>query len=153
MKRIGIISDTHGRIRQWALDVLKGAHMILHAGDIGSPDVIDELQALAPVVAVRGNMDKGAWSYDYNLTEALEIDNRFIYMIHDKAQLDLAPAGQFDTVISGHTHLPEATVKDGVLYFNPGSAGHRRFGKPVSIGILEISATGIEPHIIKMDDQ
>lgn len=151
MKRIGVISDTHGRIRQWALDAFKGVDMILHAGDIGSPDVIDALQTLAPVVAIRGNMDKGSWSYDYPRTEAVEIENRFIYLIHELERLDIDPAGRFDAVISGHTHLPDETLKDGVLYFNPGSAGHRRAGKPISLGILEISDAGMKARTIKLD--
>ncbi|MDY6904241.1 MAG: metallophosphoesterase family protein [Thermodesulfobacteriota bacterium] len=151
MKRIGVISDTHGRVRQWALEILHKTHMILHAGDIGSPDVISTLETIAPVTAVRGNMDKGSWSYHYNLTEAVEIEGRYFYMVHDVEDLDIEPAGQFDGVISGHTHMPGKKIKNGVLYFNPGSAGHRRPGKPVSLGILEITAQGIEARIIKKD--
>lgn len=144
MTRIGLISDTHGLVRPEALAALTGVSHIVHAGDIGSADVLAQLQAIAPVTAVRGNNDKAAWAKNIPETEALEIGNRTLYILHDLAELDLDPAAAgFAVVVSGHSHKPVITKKDDVLYINPGSAGPRRFKLPVTIGLLEIDGEEI----------
>jgi uncharacterized protein len=132
---LGVISDTHGLLRPEAEEALRGSDMILHAGDVGSPDVLRGLSALAPVLAVRGNNDRGPWAADLPLRESLELGGASIYMLHDIAELDLDPrAAGFSVVIAGHSHQPRCEERDGVLYFNPGSAGPRRFRLPVSVG-------------------
>jgi uncharacterized protein len=134
---IGVISDTHGLLRPEAIAALRGSGHIVHAGDVGSPKIIDKLSAIAPVTAVRGNVDKGAWSRSLPETEVLELGGISIFVLHDLAQLDLKPkAAGFAVVISGHSHIPKQEMLDGVLYFNPGSAGPRRFKLPVSVGKL-----------------
>jgi putative phosphoesterase len=134
---IGVISDTHGLLRPGALEALRGADSIIHAGDAGSPEILEKLAAIAPVTAVRGNIDKGAWARKLPETEVLEVAGISIYVLHDLAQLDLKPkAAGFAVVVSGHSHVPKQETRDGVLYFNPGSAGPRRFKLPVSLGRL-----------------
>lgn len=119
------------------MDALRGSGHIIHAGDVGSPDIVEKLAAIAPVTAVRGNIDKGGWSRKLQETEVIELGGVFIYVLHDLAQLDLKPkAAGFSAVISGHSHTPKQETRDGVLYFNPGSAGPRRFKLPVSMGRL-----------------
>ena len=119
------------------MDALRGCHHIIHAGDVGSPDILEKLATIAPVTAVRGNIDKGGWSRKLPETEVIELGGVFIYVLHDLAQLDLKPkAAGFSAVISGHSHTPKQETSDGVLYFNPGSAGPRRFKLPVSMGRL-----------------
>lgn len=142
--KIGIISDTHSLVRPEAIAALQGSELILHAGDIGKPEVLDELREIAPVMAVRGNIDKSPWADDLPMTEAIEINGRFVYLIHNIAELDLDPAGHFDVVIFGHSHKPCHEIRDGVLYFNPASAGPRRFSLPVSVGEMKIDANGIQ---------
>lgn len=138
---VGIISDTHGLLRPAALAALRGAQHIIHAGDVGSPEILEQLSAIAPLTAVRGNVDRGAWARRLPETEAFEIAGVYIYILHDLATLDLTPrAAGFDVVISGHSHVPKRETRDGVLYFNPGSAGPRRFNLPVTIGRLVIAA-------------
>lgn len=137
--RIGVISDTHGLLRPQALAALEGVEVILHAGDAGDPQVLVGLEAVAPVVAVRGNVDRGAWANDIPETRATQLGETWIYMLHDLNQLDLDPAGGgFSVVISGHSHRASSTTKGGVLYLNPGAAGPRRFTLPVTLAILEI---------------
>jgi uncharacterized protein len=137
---VGLISDTHGLLRAEAVDGLRGADFIVHAGDIGHPDVIDELARLAPVSAVRGNNDRGAWAARFRETEVLGVGEASIYVIHDLSELDVDPAAAgFHAVVSGHSHRPGISERDGVIYVNPGSAGPRRFSLPVSIGHLSIS--------------
>jgi putative phosphoesterase len=137
--KIGIISDTHGLLRPEAVELLRGCEHIVHAGDIGGPEIVPALEQIAPVTAIRGNVDKAAWARTFPATETVELSGVHIYVIHDLHALDLDPrAAGFAAVISGHSHQPKQEVKNGVLYFNPGSAGPRRFNLPISVGKLEI---------------
>ena len=137
---IGVISDTHGLLRPEALNALRGVEHILHAGDIGAPDIVRTLEEIAPVTAIRGNVDVEPWAQEFNETEVVEIAGTHLYMIHDVKALDLNPAvAGFAAVISGHTHQASQQTKNGVLYFNPGSAGPKRFKLPTSVGFLEIA--------------
>src|SRR5215831_11718003 len=125
--RVGLISDTHGLLRPEALELLRGSEHIIHAGDIGSPEIIPALEKIAPVTAIRGNADTQPWAHKFAETEVVELEDFHIYVIHDANALDLNPrAAGFAAVISGHSHQPKQEMKDGVLYFNPGSAGPRR---------------------------
>jgi len=138
---LGVISDTHGLVRPEALAALRGVDRILHAGDIGGPEVLRALEAVAPVTAVRGNNDRGPWAEVIPATEAVEAGGAWLYVLHDVKTLDLDPrAAGFSAVIAGHSHRPAQEERDGVLYFNPGSAGPRRFRLPVSVGRLTVSA-------------
>ena len=137
--RIGIISDTHGLLRPEAVEMLRGSEHIIHAGDIGAPEIIPELWKIAPVTAIRGNVDTQAWARSFAETEVVELGGLDIYILHDANAIDLNPkAAGFAAVISGHSHKPKQEMKDGVLYFNPGSAGPKRFNLPISVGKLEI---------------
>jgi putative phosphoesterase len=137
--KIGIISDTHGLLRSEAVELLLGSDHIIHGGDIGSPEIIPALEKIAPVTAIRGNVDTQAWARQFAETEIVELSGVLLYVIHDVNAIDLNPkAAGFAAVISGHSHQPKQEMKDGVLYFNPGSAGPRRFKLPVSVGRLEI---------------
>jgi len=148
---VGVISDTHGLLRPQALEALAGAQLVVHAGDIGSPDILPGLARLAPVQAVRGNVDIEAWTRSLPETTVVEIQGRTLYVLHNLKQLDLDPrAAGFDAVISGHSHVPANEVRNGVLYFNPGNAGPRRFRRPVSVGRLWVSATGIRGEIVML---
>lgn len=119
------------------MKALRGSQYIIHAGDVGSPEILEELSTIAPLTAVRGNVDKGAWALKLPETDVLEARGVSIYVLHDLAQLDLKPkAAGFVVVVSGHSHVPKQEMRDGVLYFNPGSAGPRRFKLPVSVGRL-----------------
>ena len=136
---IGVISDTHGLLRPEALQALAGSHLIIHAGDIGDPGILDALRIIAPVVAVRGNIDK---SSPLPESELIEQEGKSIYILHDVNQLDLNPAAAgLHAVISGHSHKPSIRTQDGVLYLNPGSAGPRRFKLPVTVARLHMSGT------------
>jgi uncharacterized protein len=136
--KIGVISDTHGLLRTEAIDLLRGSEHIIHAGDIGAPEIITALERIAPVTAVRGNIDTQGWARRFHQTEVVQLDGLHIYVLHDVHALDLNPkASGFAVVVSGHSHQPKQETKDGVLYFNPGSAGLRRFRLPVSVGMLE----------------
>jgi putative phosphoesterase len=140
MGPIGVISDTHGLLRPQAVDALRGSALIIHAGDVGRPEILDELRRIAPVIAVRGNVDKGAWASRLPLSEIVEHDGVRLYVLHILEDLDLdPPTAGFHAVITGHTHRPKMETKEGVLYFNPGSAGPRRFDLPVSVGRLAIT--------------
>jgi putative phosphoesterase len=137
---IGVISDTHGLLRPEAVELLRGSEHIIHAGDIGAPEIVGELEKIAPVTAIRGNVDTQAWARRFAETEVVELAGLFLYVIHDANAIDLNPkAAGFAAVISGHSHKPKQEVKNGVLYFNPGSAGPRRFKLPISVGRLTIS--------------
>jgi putative phosphoesterase len=150
---IGLISDTHGLLRPEALDALRGSDFIIHAGDIGDPQILRELSHLAPVTAVRGNIDRGPWSSSLPETEVLVAGATFIFVIHNVADLDLDPgAAGFQAVVSGHSHRPERREKDGVLFVNPGSAGPRRFTLPISVGRLLILGTQITADLIELDN-
>jgi len=143
MKRIGLISDTHGLLRPQALDFLRGCDHIVHGGDIGGPQILQQLGAIAPVTAVRGNNDRDAWAQDVPETDFLQVGTTFIYALHDLALLDIDPAGAgVQVVVSGHTHQPAVQERGGVLYVNPGSAGPRRFRLPISIGDLTVADDG-----------
>ena len=136
---IGVISDTHGLLRPEAIAALRGVDRILHAGDVGDPGILDRLRELAPVTAVRGNVDRGPWAAALPKTELVEVEAVSIYLLHDLAELDLKPeAAGIGAVIFGHSHQPKIEKRNGVLYFNPGSAGPRRFRLPISLGRLVI---------------
>jgi putative phosphoesterase len=146
---IGVISDTHGLLRPEALDALRGSQHIIHAGDVGDPEILDKLATIAPVTAVRGNVDKAAWARNLPQTRVLEIGEISIYVLHDLAQLDLKPeAAGFKAVIYGHSHVPKQETRGGVLYFNPGSAGPRRFKLPVSLGRLVVERNEVRGEIV-----
>jgi uncharacterized protein len=148
---VGVISDTHGLLRPEALATLRGSELILHAGDIGAPEILTELRRLAPVHAVRGNVDVQPWAASLPAIEVVEAGGSLLYMLHNLKELDLKPrAAGFAAVVSGHSHVPGHKVRDGVLYFNPGSAGPRRFRLPVSVGRLTITNGRITPEIIKL---
>jgi uncharacterized protein len=148
---VGLISDTHGLLRPEALTTLAGADYIIHAGDIGDANILKRLSAIAPVTAVRGNNDKGAWASRIPETEVLQIGVVMIYVIHDVTALDLDPAAAgFHAVIAGHSHHPGIELREGVLFINPGSAGPRRFKLPVSVGWLTVSGTSIEPRLVEL---
>jgi putative phosphoesterase len=152
MPRIGVISDTHGLLRPEALRALAGADLIVHAGDVGGPEVLDGLRAVAPVVAVRGNNDRGAWATALAETEVVDAGGRSLYVLHDLNTLDLDPrAARFDAVIAGHSHQPRIDRRDGVLYLNPGSAGPRRFRLPIALAWLEVHAEGVDAEIVQLD--
>ena len=137
---LGVISDTHGLLRPEAVVALAGVERIVHAGDIGSPDVLAALGRLAPVTAVRGNNDRGDWAAGIADTEVVEVGGVSLYVLHDLHELDLDPrAAGFAAIIAGHSHQPRQETRDGVVYFNPGSAGPRRFRLPVSLGRLTIT--------------
>ena len=136
---IGLISDTHGLLRPAALRALDGSDLIVHAGDVGKPEILDALKLLAPVVAVRGNIDRDGWASALPLTAIAEAGPAAIYVLHDLQQLDLDPAAAgFQVVVSGHSHKPSRTERGGVLYVNPGSAGPRRFRLPVTVARLDL---------------
>jgi hypothetical protein len=148
---IGVISDTHGLLRPEAIEALRGSEHIIHAGDVGSPEILEKLSTLAPVIAVRGNIDQGAWSRRLAETQVLELGGVSIYVLHDLAQLDVKPkAAGFSVVVSGHSHVPKRETRDGVLYFNPGSAGPRRFKLPVSLGRLVVEAGGVTGELVQL---
>lgn len=149
---IGILSDTHGLVRPEVETALLGCQQILHAGDIGDNGVLDRLKRIAPVVAVRGNMDYGSWSNALPLNEMLDVGGIFFYLLHNLHDLDLEPsAAGIHVVVSGHTHQPELIQKDGVIYLNPGSAGHRRYNYPLSIARVRIENGMAIPRIIEID--
>ena len=138
---VGVISDTHGLLRPEALEALAGSELIIHAGDIGGAEVIESLGRVAPVVAVRGNNDRGAWAEAFAEYEVVEVGGTFVYVLHDLNGLDLSPsAAGFRVVVSGHSHRPAAEERRGVLYLNPGSAGPRRFRLPVTLARLRLNA-------------
>lgn len=149
---VGVISDTHGLLRPEAIEALRGSEHIIHAGDIGSPEIIPALEKVAPVTAIRGNVDTQSWAQRFAETEVVELAGFHIYIIHDLKAMDLNPkAAGFAVVISGHSHQPKQEKKDSVLYFNPGSAGPRRFKLPISVGRLEISHQGIQAEIHRLN--
>lgn len=148
---IGVISDTHGLLRPEAVEALRGSDHIIHAGDVGSPDVLDELSAIACVTAVRGNVDKGKLASKLPETAVLELGGVSIYVLHDQSQLDLKPrAAGFSAVVSGHSHVPKQEMRNGVLYFNPGSAGPRRFKLPVSVGKLVVESGTVRGELLEL---
>lgn len=138
--KISVISDTHGLLREELIDLIKDSELIIHAGDIGDLDLLKRLREIAPVIAVRGNCDKGTWADELKNSEVVEVGDIFIYVIHSLDDLNLDPvAAGFRVVISGHSHKPHKYTKDNVLFLNPGSAGPRRFKLPISAAVLKIS--------------
>ena len=150
MTTIGVISDTHGLLRPEAVEALRGSALILHAGDVGVPEVLTELRRIAPVTAVRGNVDRAAWAWELRNREVVEVEDVSIYVLHILDELDLKPeAAGFGVVVYGHSHMPKSEVKNGVLYFNPGSAGPRRFKLPVTAGRLVVEGRTVRGEIIE----
>ena len=150
-KTIGLISDTHGLLRPEALRALKGSDLIIHAGDVGDPEILKSLKTLAPVFAVRGNVDTEPWALALPETEVVETDPATIYVLHDIHALDLDPAAAgFHIIVSGHSHKPARTEHDGVLFLNPGSAGPRRFELPVTVARLNVSQKPWEVEFIDL---
>jgi putative phosphoesterase len=148
---IGLISDTHGLLRPEALTALQGSDLIIHAGDVGEEAILEQLRLLAPVVAVRGNIDKADWAARLPLTAVAEVHSGVIYVLHDLQQLDLNPAvSGFNIVVSGHSHKPGSTERSGVLYVNPGSAGPRRFKLPVTVARLDLQKVPLQPEFIHL---
>ena len=149
---VGLISDTHGLLRPQAIDALRGSELIIHAGDIGRPEVIHQLRAVAPTAAVRGNVDTQAWAAAFPPTEAVRVGELTFWVLHDIAQLDLDPvAAGFAAVVFGHSHQPSIETREGVLYVNPGSAGPKRFKLPVTVARISVAGHQIRPEIIKLD--
>ncbi len=151
MKRIGVISDTHGLLRTEAAAALRGADLIIHAGDIGKEEILEELRQIAPVIAVRGNCDRGYWAKAYADTADVRIEAIPIFILHDLKQLDMKPEERgYKIVVSGHSHKPKEEKKDGVLYLNPGSAGPRRFNLPISVALLELYEETIKVEFLEI---
>ncbi|MDX1410736.1 MAG: metallophosphoesterase family protein, partial [Nitrospirales bacterium] len=148
---VGVISDTHGLVRTEALEFLQDSDLIIHAGDIGKPEVLDTLRTIAPVYAVRGNIDKEPWAKELPHREVVEIGSHFLYVLHELEHLDLDPgAAQFSAVIFGHSHRPLAEYRKGVLYLNPGSAGPRRFHLPIALARLHVHKTRLIHEIVEL---
>ena len=146
--RIGIISDTHGLLRPEAERLLEGVDHIVHGGDIGRPEIVAALRRIAPLTAIRGNVDTGGWARDYAETERVRLAERSIFVLHDLNALRIDPlAVGIDVIVSGHSHVPKIDTVDGVLYLNPGSAGPRRFKLPITLATLDVTADGLRPVI------
>jgi putative phosphoesterase len=150
---IGVISDTHGMLRTEAVRALVGSRLIVHAGDVGDPGILAALRTIAPVVAVRGNVDRGDWARALPEYELIEQDGASIYVLHNVKQLDLDPvAAGLHAVISGHSHNPSIRTQDGVLYLNPGSAGPRRFRLPITVARLHVRGKRLEAEQVYLPD-
>ena len=150
--KIGVISDTHGMLRPNVLKALEGADHLLHAGDVGDPNVVKELQRIAPTHCVRGNMDGGSWSKILPPSDMIELSGKTFYLVHDLYTMDIDPVvAGIEVVVSGHTHQSEIRNDHGILYLNPGSASYGRYGSPSSVGWIEISDGRIRPHIVPLD--
>ncbi|MGY4282016.1 putative phosphoesterase [Bradyrhizobium sp. LM2.7] len=145
--RIGVISDTHGLLRPEAERCLAGVDHILHAGDIGRPEIVDALRSIAPVTAIRGNVDSGEWAREYPDTKLARLAGKSIYVLHDLKTLHVDPGAGIDVIISGHSHVPKIDTVGGVLYLNPGSAGRRRFKLPITLATLEVTPDGMRSEI------
>jgi uncharacterized protein len=153
IRRIGLISDTHGLLREEALRALEGSDLIIHAGDVGKPEILDSLKALAPIVAVRGNIDidHGDWAEALPISAIAETSSAILYVLHNLQELDLGPkAAGFHIVVSGHTHKPGYSHSAGVLYLNPGSAGPRRFQLPVTVARLDLRQQPWTPEFVQL---
>ena len=150
--RVGLISDTHGLLRPQAIDFLRGSELIVHAGDICDGAILTALAAIAPVIAVRGNNDHGAWAEPLRESELFQVGDAFVYAIHDVAAIDIDPrAAGVRVVVSGHSHQPSVRRDDGVLYVNPGSAGPRRFKLPISVGELTIDGASVAARTVELE--
>jgi hypothetical protein len=148
---VGVVSDTHGLVRPELIDALRGVDIILHAGDVGNSQVLEALNRIAPVVAVRGNNDKGEWAEGLPQWEVVEVGAVIIYMLHDLKEIDVSPPGAgFQVVVSGHSHKPSVEERQGVLYVNPGSAGPRRFSLPVSVARLRVAGEAVDAQVIEL---
>jgi uncharacterized protein len=148
---IGIISDTHGLLRPEAIAALHGVDHILHAGDVGDPFILEALRGIAPVTAIRGNIDEHGPCSHLPATEVITLEGHTFYMLHDRQALDLNPAAAgFSAVISGHSHRPLIEWRQGVLFMNPGSAGPRRFSLPISLGLLAIHSGALQPQLVTL---
>lgn len=148
---VGVIADTHGLVRPEALAALEGVDLILHAGDVGAPEVLDELRAVAPLVAVRGNNDRGAWTKALRETEVIQLDGATVFIVHDAASVSVDPrAAGYAAVVHGHSHRPRCEVLAGVLWFNPGSAGPRRFKLPIAVGRIWVEGGGVAGEVITL---
>jgi hypothetical protein len=146
---VGVISDTHGLLRPEAVAALRGADLIIHAGDVGAPEVIDELRTIAPTFVVRGNVDRAHWAGALPTTAHVEVGGLLFHVLHDISELDLDPAAVgYAAVVYGHSHQPSIDMRDGVLFLNPGSAGPRRFQLPVSIARVSVSGQQLRPEIV-----
>lgn len=151
MLRVGLISDTHGLLRPAAIAFLQGCDFIIHGGDIGDPGILEELAAISPVTAVRGNTDIGAWAESLRETELLKVGELLVYTIHDLEQLDIDPiAAGVRVVVSGHSHMPLIEERAGVLYVNPGSSGPRRFRLPIAVAELVIAGASVSARIVEL---
>jgi len=149
---VGVVSDTHGLLRQEAVHALRGSDVILHAGDIGDPEIIDKLRELAPVFPVRGNVDRGSWATKFPATDIVEVGDVLFYLLHDQAELDLDPgAAGFSAVVYGHSHQPAIEARGDVLFLNPGSAGPRRFKLPVTVARVRVRGRELVPEIVALD--
>ncbi len=150
---ISVISDTHRLLRPEAVEALRGSERIIHAGDVGDPEIVAHLSSIAPVTAVRGNIDKSAWARKLPETAVVELGGISIYVLHNLDELDLKPeAAGFSAVIYGHSHVPKQETRNGVLYFNPGSAGPKRFKLPVTVGRLSVQQGRVLGEIILIAD-
>lgn len=148
---VGVISDTHGLLRAEALAALRGVDHILHAGDVGDPGILDALREIAPLTAIRGNIDQSGPCSLLPATEAVELAGHLIYMLHALADLDLHPAAAgISVVVYGHSHKPAVESRDGVLYLNPGSAGPRRFSLPITVARLHLGAQAARAEIVAL---
>lgn len=149
IRRIGVISDTHGLLRPEAERRLAGVDHIIHAGDIGHPDIVSALARIAPVTAIRGNVDKAPWAKAYPETQSISFEGRSIFVLHDLKAMASLPEG-CDIVISGHSHVPKVEIVNDVLYLNPGSAGRRRFKLPITLALLEFEEDSFRPRLIDL---
>src|SRR4029079_10966893 len=147
MFKIGIISDTHGLLRPEAQSRLAGVDHIVHAGDIGRPEIVEALRRIAPVTAIRGNVDTGEWARAYPDSKSIRLAGKSIHILHDLKTLDLDPDSDVDMIVSGHSHVPKIETIGNVLYLNPGSAGPRRFKLPITLATVEITAESLRPQI------
>lgn len=148
---IGVISDTHGVVSKQAIEALQGSQLIIHAGDVGDPKVLETLEKIAPVYAVRGNTDRGRWAQGLPMTQVVEIGDMDFFVIHDISMLNLDPkAAGFKAVIYGHSHAPKKEWREGVLYFNPGSAGPRRFHLPICLGRIKITNGDLDVELVDL---
>jgi putative phosphoesterase len=148
---VGVISDTHGLLRPQAVSALRGSDIIIHAGDVGNPDVLKALAGMAPTFAVRGNVDTADWAASLLLTERVAVGERWFYMLHEISQLDIDPAqAGFAAVVYGHSHRPSIETRQGVLFLNPGSAGPRRFTLPITVARVTVSSRSMSPEIVQL---
>lgn len=148
---VGVVADTHGLLRPEALEALQGSDVIVHAGDVGRPEILDALREVAPVHAVRGNVDRGGWAQALPATEVVQVGDAFLYVLHDVGELDVDPvAAGFHAVIFGHSHRPGTEARNGVLFLNPGSAGPRRFKLPVTVAKIAVRGTLLAPVLVTL---